>query len=393
MNLRSRWWDIAVVGACLVTTAIAFLDERPDPLSPLVPIGLGLIVLAHVTFGSRALREENCARGRVYAIVIIIGIGIGMAGSGTVAIAQTALYPVLWALSATWRLGVLRTLAMGAALVLGAGLGRQDWAESSITAGLSILFSVAIGTWIVRIAENVEERDALLTQLRQAQEDVAILERAAGVEQERARVAREIHDTIAQSLTGLVMVVQRTRGDLETDPGASAQNLEVIGDLAQDALREARALVADYARPAALADSLERVTASFARETGVDVELVIEVADLDREHEVVLLRTVQEALANVRKHARATQVRIRLEATDPDGGDAVGTWLEVADDGVGPTPGAPSGYGLRGLEDRLALVGGWISFGPGSPRGSLLRAHVPRSPHGAEITAPAPVTA
>ncbi|PWD50329.1 hypothetical protein C8046_06330 [Serinibacter arcticus] len=406
MNITSRWWDVAIVGACLATIGVATLDERPDPLSLLAVVGLLALVLVHVVVGHRALRQKETPLVHVVTAAIVVAFGIGMAGSGTVAIAQTVLYPALWAMSSTWTRGVLRSCLLAVALVVGAGLGRQDWGEALITAAISLVFSIAVGTWIIRIAEHVEERDALLDQLRAAQADVAALERAAGVEQERARVAREIHDTIAQSLTGLVMAVQRAQGALvpgAAPPPSTAHDLDVVAELAQDALREARALVVDYARPTALTDSLERVTSSFSRETGVRLELRIDVADLPREHEVVVLRTVQEALANVRKHAHASRVWVGVGTTAPeDDGPSghpgpvdvhvaatapSGLWVEVDDDGIGPGDGVDavadaagtSGFGLSGLHDRLALVGGWVTFGPRRPRGSRLRAHIPRS--------------
>ncbi len=385
MNINSRWWDVTLIAACLATVLIALFDEKPGALSPLVPLGMGVIVLAHLAFGRRALRQEDTPLVQVYTVVLVVAFGVAMAGSGTAAISQTVIYPVLWAMSSTWMRGVIRTVILGSALVVGSGLGRGDWIEGSITALISVVFSIAVGTWIQRIDDHVSERDALLAQLRAAQADVAVLERAAGVEQERARVAREIHDTIAQSLTGLVMVVQRSQRELATAPSNTAQNLEVVGDLAQDALREARALVADFSQPAALTDSLHRVTASFERETGVVVELQIAAEELPREHEVAVLRTVQEALANVRKHAQASHVWITLGTTAPvgagTGSEGPGVWVEVADDGVGPTLASTTdpGYGLGGLHDRLALVGGWVWFGPREPGGFLLRTYIPRS--------------
>ena len=385
MNINSRWWDVTLIAACLATVLIAVFDEKPGALSPLVPLGMGVIVVAHLTFGRRALREEDTPLVQVYTAVLVISFGFAMAGSGTAAISQTVIYPVLWAMSSTWARGVMRTVLLGVALVLGSGLGRGDWIEGSITALISVVFSIAVGTWIQRIADYVEERDVLLAQLRAAQADVAVLERAAGVEQERARVAREIHDTIAQSLTGLVMVVQRSQRELETAPTNTSSNLEVVGDLAQDALREARALVADFSQPAALTDSLHRVTTSFERETGTQVDLRVSTADLPREHEVAVLRTVQEALANVRKHAQASHVWITVGSRAPHGVESgtheVGVWVEVADDGVGPTSASATnpGYGLGGLHDRLALVGGWVWSGPREPHGFLLRTYIPRS--------------
>jgi len=187
------------------------------------------------------------------------------------------------------------------------------------------------------------------------------------------------------------MVVQRAQreqaGPRSTDADASVEtSLALIADLAAGALAESRALVAEYAPTAALADALARVAASFERETGLEVVLDATPPALPREHEVVVLRTVQEALANVRKHAHASRAWVTVSGRED------GVALEVGDDGVGPTAarGPSTGYGLSGLHDRLALVGGWVSFGPREPRGSVLRAFVPTAagPVDASVAAP-----
>ena len=135
---------------------------------------------------------------------------------------------------------------------------------------------------------------------------------------ERGRLAREIHDTIAQSLTGLVMVAQRAGNRLEPVDGEAAASvrgdIELMEQMAREALTEARGLVASLTPvepDAGLAEALRRLATSFERETGVAVTVTADAAGLDRELEVVLLRCAQEALANVRKHAKARTRRSR----------------------------------------------------------------------------------
>ena len=108
-----------------------------------------------------------------------------------------------------------------------------------------------------------------------------------------------------------------------------------------------------------------------------------EVAGLDRELEVVLLRCAQEGLANVRKHARASTVSIAVAWND---GQVV---LDVRDDGVGPGTAVPGegGFGLAGMRDRVALVGGRIEFGAGDGGGTVLRVVVPRADVAADADA------
>ncbi len=128
------------------------------------------------------------------------------------------------------------------------------------------------------------------------------------------------------------------------------------------------------AQPAGLADALQRLAASFERETGVRVSVEADAAGLDRELEVVLLRCAQEGLANVRKHAGASAATITVASGESE------IVLEVRDDGAGPGagpgPGA-GGFGLAGMRDRVALVGGRMEFGPGEPAGAVLRVIVP----------------
>jgi signal transduction histidine kinase len=148
--------------------------------------------------------------------------------------------------------------------------------------------------------------------------------------------------------------------------------------MARDALTEARGLVASLAPvdpSAGLGDALRRLASGFERETGVQVTVEADVAGLDRELEVVLLRCAQEGLANVRKHARASAARVTVRT----GPDAV--TLEVRDDGVGPGGAVPGegGFGLAGMRDRVALVGGRVEVGPGESDGTVLTVTVPRA--------------
>ncbi len=170
------------------------------------------------------------------------------------------------------------------------------------------------------------------------------------------------------------MLSQRAQRELATGGGAT-ETLALLEESARTALAETRALVASSA-PVALtaggiADALTRLGERFERETAVTVTVHAELPALDRDTEVVLLRCAQEALSNVRKHANASAVR--LDAWTGDG--SVG--LRIADDGTGFDPdSAADGFGLTGLRDRLALVGGTLEV-TSSPAGTLLTATLP----------------
>ena len=239
-----------------------------------------------------------------------------------------------------------------------------------------VAFSVLFGTWSDRIITQSGERAALIERLEESQEEVARLSRDTGTMAERERLAAEIHDTLAQGFTSLLMLIQATESELERDPAAARHHLDLAARTARENLDEARALVAAL-RPTALASTsldqaLRRMVHRLGDELGVTAAYEPDgTAPLDPAAEVVLLRATQEALANVRKHARAGRVTVRLERGDDR------TVLTVSDDGAGFDPsgtpedsGADGGYGLAGMRARVRQVGGTLTVRSASGKGT-----------------------
>jgi signal transduction histidine kinase len=187
-------------------------------------------------------------------------------------------------------------------------------------------------------------------------------------------MSREVHDTVAQSLTGLVLLAQRARRGFASG-SLDDETLELIETSARDALAETRALVAAAApvelTQGGIAEALERLAERFERETRIRVSVSTSLDEpLDRDTEVVLLRCAQEGLANVRKHSAAAHARMELTVAS---GDAR---LVLSDDGRGFPAEARAGFGLAGLRDRLALAGGTLEV-DGTPGATALTATLP----------------
>jgi signal transduction histidine kinase len=273
---------------------------------------------------------------------------------------QTVAFPILWMAAPSVRRAIVANIALAFAVGVGFYLSPAPipLVEIGMIELLSLGFSLALGLWISHIATLSDERQKLLTELRATQAELEAVSRDAGATSERARLAREIHDTIAQDLTGMVMLAERARQ--EPDAAARAAQLEQLEDTAREALTETRALIADGAPAsldAGLLAALERLTSRFAQETGVAVTLSADDTGLDRAAEVVVLRCSQEALSNVRKHAGATAVTVTLE----------GGILTISDNGHGfDAEASTTGYGLSGMRDRLALVGGSLAVASGA---------------------------
>jgi signal transduction histidine kinase len=241
-----------------------------------------------------------------------------------------------------------------------------------------ILFSVLMGTWIVRIVTQSQERAELIEELEQSREEIGRLSREAGVAAERARLAAEIHDTLAQGFTSLVTLVQAAESELDRDTEKARKHLTLAARTARENLTEARSLVAGL-MPSALGtgsvdQAIRRQVVRFTEDTGISVTYQASGSrdELPTVLEVVLLRMVQESLTNVRKHAKARNVAVSLQVKEES------ATLRVTDDGVGFDPDAPvEGFGLRGMRSRAAQVDGTLSVHSGSD-GTTVELEVPR---------------
>ena len=374
--ITSRWWlvGLAGVGAFVVATLAATTASTFD-----LTVGAVVAVVYSALFV--VVRRRGAAEGSPTAIVLAVATvlfaGAVASLEPLLAIAQCFAYPVVWNLVASRRDATIASVAVAVAVAIGfvRSIGGPDaWQQILLSQTLSLGFSLIMGNWIWRVAEFGAEKTRLLDELTAAQDELAGLHRDAGVTAERARLSREMHDTVAQSLTGLVLLAQRARRGFASGT-LDDETLELIETGARDALAETRALVAAAAPveldQGGIADALQRLAERFERETRIRITVATSLGQpLDRDAEVVLLRCAQEGLANVRKHSAAANARVEL-TTAPDAARLV-----VSDDGRGFPADARGGFGLAGLRDRLALAGGELSV-DGTPGATALTATLP----------------
>lgn len=226
---------------------------------------------------------------------------------------------------------------------------------------------------------------------RTAQHRAVEAEHRAAVLAERDRIARELHDSLAQALAATHLRLRALVGGHPLDPHTSAE-LTDIADGCSEAYTDVREAIwglRESLRDHALLDALARHVDDFARRTGVDARLEVD-GDVRVELAVPaqeqVVRIVQEALANVRKHAAARRVRVSL------GVHGVAVVLRVEDDGRGFDPRArPEGhYGLRVMAERAALVGGRLSVASAHGRGTRIELTVPSGPTALPHVDPSP---
>lgn len=384
--IRWSWWDTAYGVAVVLLVGLALISngQRLGAVGSVLAIGA-----AYALLGRRLLVAGYggpARRGVPFALLLVLLCGVATFFEPNLANAQAIAIPSIWWLTAGRRAAIAWTFAVGVSVVIGftAGLGwtLDALGQSLAFETLSMVFSIGIGLWITGIGEWGDERARLLAELQGAQGALEAASRDAGATAERERLAREIHDTIAQSLTSLVLLAQRARTELDDE--RALETVELIESTAREALGEARALVATSA-PVALGDGglaevLRRLAARFQRETGVLVE-VHTGADAPRDVQVVLLRAAQEGLANVRKHSGASRAWIVVEGT----ADTIA--LTVSDDGCGPAAfDEDAGFGITGMRDRVALLGGSVELDQRDGGGARLRVLVPAR-RGTEVSA------
>lgn len=375
-----RTWDLVFAAMLAVFTVALLVDPMPPGRTA---VGLALVaVLAGAYAGIGRLGavrgDPRLTDAYLVVLVAVVVVQVGLGGIGSVLLFVA--YSHIWFFSRRRVAGVLWSSALTLGITASASTRVGDGtslAELAAQFGVALVFAIVLGLWITQVAEQSEERAYLLEELRAAQDELAASHHAAGVLSERARLAGEIHDTLAQGFTSVVMLAQAASAELDHDRVAQARTrLAHIEDVARDNLAEARALVAAFAPPGlddgGLAAALRRLAHRFGDETGVRVEVEDATGgEVGREQEVVLLRAAQEALANVRKHAGASAVRLRLARA---GDDVV---LEVADDGSGLAPGTAEGNGLRGMRARADAAGGALDVSGTPGRGTRVRLRVP----------------
>ena len=347
---------------------------------------LGVIAAAYAVLGTRAMTHRDLRWAVAYQVVAWAALlGIQWVDPSTQAwLLYFTLFPQLWAMVPT-RWAVIGTVLVVTAfsLVRWAQLdfASDSLAEILISSTISMGLSLSLWLFINRIVLEAESRAQTIDELRATQARLAASERDRGVHEERERISREIHDTLAQGFTSVVALSRAAQAALARgDTAAARERLALIEHTASDNLDEARLIVAEltpgHLQSRTLGEALERLGAAVTSETGMraDVRVAGNPVPLGGSAEVVILRTAQEALSNVRRHASAARVDLTLAYDDPD--EVV---LTVRDDGLGfDLDGARSGFGLDGVQARAAEVGGAVEVLSEPGTGTTLRLVVPR---------------
>jgi signal transduction histidine kinase len=388
-----RWTGVAhalFYGTLGIAATMALV--RSSPSAARGAVEAGLLALLVVWYSYWIVRRGQDVANSIGVAALYFG------GGALLWTALLALNPAYELLSFTafaqvlgylpWRAAILAA-ALASVLVHvpqavragGVGMGHVVFS----LVGLGVLTLIILSMRV--ITEQSHRRQQLIDALEATREELARTARRTGVLEERQRLAGEIHDTLAQAFTSIVMLLEAAQSALDSASKEAAGHIEQALYTAREALGEARRLVWSL-RPESLErggvpEALHRATSQLARQTGIAARTVVtgETRRLPAALEITLLRAAQEALANVRRHAHARHVTVTLSYMEDV---AV---LDVCDDGVGFEPGAlptapgwQSGLGLVAMRERIEALQGSLIVESNPGQGSTLVVELPTSP-------------
>jgi NarL family two-component system sensor histidine kinase YdfH len=378
---RPFYWIVMIVLAVLYVLAVSQSDalHRPDRLilfTVLMLFHAGLHWYSpHVVGNLRASIIYLTAQGGlVFALPLVaqadfLILGLSMALIGE---AVGILWNVVWVTTA-----ILVCLALAGLdlLLLSPNNVLPSWALTAVPMTVFVVVYVVLYS---RQAQARAHAQALLDELETAHRQLAeyaIRVQDLTLSNERQRMARELHDTLAQGLAGLILQLEAANSHLANGRTDRAQSImQQAMTRARATLADARRAIDDLRAGQDLETALREQVAHFTDATGIpcdlEVSLGAELPDAAREH---TLRTITEGLANIARHSQAQHAWVSVQNTDG------GLVVELRDDGRGFDPNKTSAghYGLLGIRERAHLAYGTVDISSAPGKGTILRLHLP----------------
>ncbi len=388
----NRWYITMnlIFGAAVVLAIFVVLIDQGEPWSNrITAIGLALLLVGWFTWMGQWSRIHTDLQVVTYFTVAVLLIalainqhnGFGLLlfaaywqGFAYLRIPAALVYATLLTLASQWGFGNVQLDSPGDVV--------SNPAIVTI-AVVALIVSGLMAYYIETIATEADRRAELLKQLREAQDALARREREAGVQEERQRLAGEIHDTIAQQFTSIVTNLEAAEARARSNPDAAQDHLHAAREAARQGIADARALVhalqPEILEGRSLGEALHHIATTSNMPTGTTVTFREEgqPVPLDRVRETVLVRALQESLQNVRKHAGACNVVATLSWLDDE------VILDIQDDGAGFDPDAvpptETGHrmGLRSMKLRVENAGGTFMIDAAPGEGTSLAVSFP----------------
>ena len=377
--VREYWFDVLIVAGA-IAGAIEIAVGRNSRDAPDLPLALSMAVEAGLTLILLGRRRFPFAAP---AGMLVAGTALSFVDGRLIPYSFAGF---IAAIAAAFLLGSLadrRQAFIGLAITFAALVvivGNDPERSAGDFIFIPLVFGIAwlTGYGLTRRLEQAHAAEGRARRLELERE----AEAAAAVAEERARIARELHDVVGHAVSVMTVQASGVRRLLNPDQDREREALMIVEQTGREALAEMRRLVGVLRRPEeapALAPQpslqhLDRLVEQ-AREAGLPVEVQIEgdAKELPAGLDLTAYRLVQEALTNAVKHAQATSAEVLVRYEDG------AVELEVVDDGRGASDGSSEsgGHGLVGMRERVSVYGGELEAGPRPEGGFALKARLP----------------
>ncbi len=371
-------WHLTGYAALVISVVIALRGGQLGDSLPLFLMLSALVALWYLPFVATPIMHWWGAprRGLLYFLAGFALWG-GLVALNVESLMLVAMYnPMIFTrLPIRWAIGITISLTAGFLLLYLLLYSSENWFIIIVTILVLLFIATLVGYFISALIGQSMERQRLLDELTQTRARLLKAEREAGVLAERQRLSRDIHDTLAQEFTSIIMLLSAARVG---DSAVTKTYLQQVEQAAREGLDESRRIIWDM-RPqqlegASLVESIEGVAARWSAENRVRVETAVTGLPhpLGESIETALLRITQEALHNIKKHAQARDVNITLSYMPGL------LALDIADNGKGfNTSRNGRGFGLKTMRERAEELGGTLTIESELGKGTAIAVSLP----------------
>ncbi|QVQ52669.1 sensor histidine kinase [Spiractinospora alimapuensis] len=384
--LRGLRWVLHASFLLLLTIAAVQGVADDAPYRWVAAGGAALLAVVYATGGRAARRDARRWTQLLWlAVVTALWGGLLVASPHFSWVAFPLFFWHLHLLGGRHAVGAIAVITAAVVATQGLHSGGLD-AAMVLGPALGAVSAVVISVGYSTLYRESQQRLRLIEELTRARDELSSSQHRAGVLAERERLAREIHDTLAQGLSSIVLLLRAAENELPA--GRGRDHVRDARASAVTNLEEARRFVRDLTPPSlatqSLAEALRRLCQRVGRESGIDCQSRIDgpPTPLPAAVEVALLRSAQASLANVVAHARATTTVVTLGFLGNE------VTLDIFDDGVGFDPAAldtyegGTGFGLIALRDRITAFGGTVDVETSPGLGTAIAVRLPLSDEG-----------
>lgn len=378
------WLHLSFAVLTLASVVRYLQNHRFDDRAGWVLAGAGLLLVGYAVYGQVPWRRRPWWPALWCAALVLAWAALVVAAPSFAWCAVTLAFVALRVLPFPVAVTVVVVMVL---TVTAAWTSMRDGLDPTVFAGPACVAVLSVTAYRA-LDQQARARQRLLEDLRDTQGELAEAQHRAGAAAERARLSRDIHDSVAQGLSSINLLLQAAEQDWDDRPAAARRHVGHAARTARHSLDDVRRVVRDLAPPelaedaggsTALPEALREAAVRTAQQSGVAVEVAVhgEAVPLPAEVATALLRTARGALANVVEHARATHARATL--TYQRGS----VLLDVVDDGRGfdpsavPAAGGDRGHGLAGIRSRITTLGGEVAVESTPGEGTALAVSLP----------------